>query len=108
MIANEMTQNNLIVAIKLKWDIPNASARIRKTIKDISIIRLLFNLSSVSGTNTKLFAIKPVANQGRRIPSISPVIPHPGPKRNSVMLGRMKYKILNTKHKIVDAYIKNW
>ena len=92
-----------MVAIKLKLDIPYAKASILKTINAISIIRLLFNLSNVSGTNTSVFAIKPVANQGRRIPKISPVIPHPGPKRNSVKLGKMKYKILNTKHNIVDA-----
>lgn len=97
-----MTQNNFIVAIKLKLDIPYAKAIIRKTIKESSIIRLFFNLNKTSGTKTKAFAIKPVANQGSRIPNISPVMPHPGPKRNSVILGRMKYKMLNTKHNIVD------
>ena len=96
-----MTQNNFIVAIKLKLEIPYAKARILRKMKETSIIRLVFNFSRTSGTNTRVAEMKLVASQGRSTLSISPVFPHPGPKRNSVKLGKMKNKMLKEKHKTI-------
>ena len=101
LIANETMQNNFIVEIKLKLEIPYARARILRKMKETSIIRLVFNFSRTSDTNTRVAEMKLVASQGRSTLSISPVFPHPGPKRNSVKLGKMKNKMLKEKHKTI-------
>ena len=80
---------------------PYAKASIRKTIKDISIIRLLFRFNNTPGTNTIEAEMKLVASHGRRTLNISPVAPQPGPNKNSVKLGNMKYKKLKEIHIIV-------